>query len=97
MELRKQIVWVIPSKLKAQNPKQNFRDKNIFFEFQAAYHLISTRKLEFYAKSLKQLIIISSSFHQRLFLNSKVMGLVPKYYLLAGDTSHISFFFSYMR
>ena len=28
----------IASKPKAQNPKQHFKDKNIFFEFQAADH-----------------------------------------------------------
>ena len=28
-------------KSKAQNPKQHFKDKNIFFESQAAYHQIT--------------------------------------------------------
>ena len=27
------------------------------------------------------------------FVDRKVMGLVPKYYLLAGDTSQVSIFF----
>ena len=39
----------------------------------------------------------SSSFHQRVFffqfVDRKVMGLVPKYYLLAGDTNQVSIFF----
>ena len=30
--------WGIASKPKAQNPKQHFKDSNIFFEFQAAQH-----------------------------------------------------------
>ena len=33
-----EITTGIASKLKAQNPKQHFKGKNIFFEFQAADH-----------------------------------------------------------
>ena len=33
-----EITTGIASKPKAQNPKQHFKDKNIFFEFQAADH-----------------------------------------------------------
>ena len=39
----------------------------------------------------------SSSFYQRVlfcqFVDRKVVGLMPKYYLLAGDTSQVFFFF----
>ena len=44
----------IASKPKAQNPEQHFQE-NFFFEFQVADHQISTRALELYANSLKQL------------------------------------------
>ena len=48
----------------------------------------------FLATAMKN--IFSSSFYQRVFLcqivDKKVVGLVPKYYLLAGDTSQVSIF-----
>ena len=45
--------------------------------------------------------IFRSSFYQRVFfyqfVDRKVTGLVPKYYLLAGDTSQVSNVFNYIR
>ena len=41
---------------KVQNPEQHFSDK-FYFKFQAAYHQISTRTLDSYANSLKQVAI----------------------------------------
>ena len=41
--------------------------------------------------------IFSSSFYQMVFscqfIDREVMGLVPKYYLLARDTAKVSIFF----
>ena len=48
--------WMgIASKPKAQHPEEHFYRG--FFEFQSAQHQISTRKLELYANSLKQLFL----------------------------------------
>ena len=93
-------------KTKSTKSKATFsKDNNIFFEFQVADHQISTSTLELYSNSLKQLFlqlhlwknIFSSSFYQRIlfcqFVDKKVMGLGPNYYLLAGDTSQVSIFF----
>ena len=41
--------------------------------------------------------LMKKQFYQKVFfcqfVGRKVMGLVPKYYLLAGDTSQVSTFF----
>ena len=58
MEMSYKLVWGKASKPKTQNPKQSniFKIKTSFLN-QAADHYISTRTLEFYANSLKQLFL----------------------------------------
>ena len=50
---------ITTSKAKAQNPKQHFQDRSIFFNLkqQPPDHQISTKTLELYANSLKQLFL----------------------------------------
>ena len=95
----------IASKPKAQNPKQHFQDEYIFFEPQAADHQVCTRTLELYADSLKQLFLqlhLRKKYIQQFtlpkvffckFVDRIFAGLMPKYYLLAGDSSQVSIFF----
>ena len=80
--------WIWASLQKQMHEIQS----NFFFEFQAADHQISTRTLESYANSLKQLAIFiiaactlwknifSSSFYQRVFpvnlLTEKFYGFI---------------------
>ena len=56
-----------------------------------------TKTAIFIATPMKKHIQQFISFYQRMFfcqfVDIKVMGLVPKYYLLAADTSQVSIFF----
>ena len=83
-----------------------YKDKNMFFEFQAAscrsldqhkdtggvHQLTKTAifKVKPMKKHIQQFILPQSVFCQ--FVDRKVVGLMPKYYLLAGDTSQVSIF-----
>ena len=88
--------------------KSKQKDKNIIFESQAEDHQISTRTLELYANSLKQLfygyiyekkyLAVDSSkgcFCQ--FVDRNIVSSKLKYYLLAGDTTQVSIFFPCKR
>ena len=46
-------------------------------------------------KHISQFILPKGVFCQ--FVDKKVVSLVPKCYLLAGDTSQVSTFFPYIR
>ena len=80
--------------------------ENIFFE--AAYHWISIKTLELYANWLKQLLIATPiKRHDEQFVllkvfcqfvDRKVVGLLPKYFLIAGYTNQVSvYFFSFHK
>ena len=95
------------TKIQKHKIKSNIlKIRTSFFESQVADSWISTRTLELCANSPKQLFlylhlwknIFSSSFSQSVlffckFVDRKIVGLMPKYYLLPGDTSKVSIIF----
>ena len=95
------------TKIQKHKIKSNIlKIRTSFFESQLADSWISSRTLESCANSPKQLFlylhlwknIFSSSFSQSVFffckfVDRKVVGLMPKYYLLPGDTRKVSIIF----
>ena len=103
MEVRKQLGWGIASKSKAQNPKQSniFKIRTSFLNLKlqinrllAQGHWSCTPTHYFYSytyiKTYLAVHFTKGCFWQ--FVDRKVVGLMQKYYLLAGDINQVSIF-----
>ena len=101
--------WMgIASKPKVQNLRQSniFKKRTSFLNLklqiirlpQGHWSYTPTNYNSYFCSCTYEKNIFSSSFYQRVFfcqfVDRNVVGLMPKYYLLAGDTSQIFIFFS---
>ena len=104
-EITTQLGWGIPSKPKPQNPKQSniFKKRTSFLNFKAqilrlarkhwsctSSHQDSYFYSYTYEKTYLAVHFIKECFCQ--FVDRKIVDLMPKYYLVDGDTSQVYFF-----